>query len=94
MIVVTTRAEGHPAVNTWHRLTSKALWPGERYIFVTHVSEATARTTYGIERQARSTQGHVVIRTAPGGDSYRVFVLDDGDERMRVKAVFGPYAAQ
>ncbi|MGE8221009.1 MAG: ComEC/Rec2 family competence protein [Stenotrophomonas acidaminiphila] len=94
VIVVTTRAEGHPAVNTWHRLTSKALWPGERDIFVTHVSEATARTTYGIERQARSTQGHVVIRTAPGGDSYRVFVLDDGDERMRVKAVFGPYPAQ
>ena len=48
VIVVTARAEGHPAVNTWHRLTSKALWPGERDIFVTHVSEATARTTYGI----------------------------------------------
>ena len=58
------------------------------------LQKAGGRRTYGIERQARSTQGHVVIRTAPGGDSYRVFVLDDGDERMRVKAVFGPYAAQ
>ncbi|KQN99288.1 MULTISPECIES: ComEC/Rec2 family competence protein [Stenotrophomonas] len=93
VIVVTSRAEGHPAVNTWNRLTSKELWPDERDIFVTNVSEATARTTYGIDKEARSTQGHVVIRAAAGGDSYRVFVLEDGDERMQVKAVFGPYTS-
>ena len=48
---------------------------------------------YNIDKAA-STQGHVVIRVAPGGASYRVFVLDDSDEAMRVKAVFGPYASQ
>ena len=93
VIVVGARAEGHPAVNTYKRMTSKAIWPGPRDIFVTNVSPATFKTTYGIEKAA-STQGHVVVRVAPGGASYRVFVLDDSDERMRVKAVFGPYPSQ
>jgi len=93
VVVVTSRADGHPAVNTWRRLTSKKIWPGERDIFVTNVSEVTASTTYDISRVARSTQGHVVVRVAPGGDSYRVFVLEDDDEQHRVKAVFGPYAS-
>lgn len=93
VIVVTSRAEGHPAVNTYQRMISQATWPGPRDIFVTNVSPATARTTYGIEKAA-STQGHVVIRVAPGGGSYRVFVLDDSDEQMRVKAVFGPYESR
>jgi beta-lactamase superfamily II metal-dependent hydrolase len=90
VIVVGSRAEGHPAVNTYRRMTSTQVWPGERDIFITNVSPATAITTYGIGNAA-STQGHVVIRVSPGGDSYRVFVLDDGDEKMTVKAAFGPY---
>ncbi|MGY0611262.1 ComEC/Rec2 family competence protein [Luteimonas sp. A501] len=93
VIVVSARAEGHPAVNAWRRMTSKKAWPGERDIFVTNASEATFRTTYGLD-QARSTRGHVVIRVAEGGHSYRVFVLDDEDERMTVKAVSGPYPAR
>lgn len=93
VIVVGTRAEGHPAVNTWRRMTSKKAWPGERDIFVTHTSDATLRTTYGLE-QAKSTRGHVVVRVAAGGDSYRVFVLEDADERMTVNAVFGPYPSR
>lgn len=93
VIVVTSRAEGHPAVNTWARMTSNELWPDERDIFVTNVSEATAKTTYGLDKKAKSTQGHVVIRVAPGGHSYRVFAIEDDDERMLVKAVFGPYTS-
>ena len=93
VIVVGSRAEGHPAVNTFQRMRSEATWPGPRDVFVTNVSPATFKTTYNIDKAA-STQGHVVIRVAPGGASYRVFVLDDSDEAMRVKAVFGPYASQ
>lgn len=93
VIVVDARAEGHPAQNTYERMTSRKVWPGERDIFVTNVSPATSRTTYGIEK-AKSTQGHIVIRVAPGGASYRVFVLEDDDEEMRVKAVLGPYESR
>lgn len=91
VVVVTSRGEGHPATSTWKRLTSKRVWSGERDIFVTNVGPATAQTTYGILDEARSSQGHVIIRVAPGGESYHVFVIDDGDEQMRIKAVFGPY---
>ena len=94
VIVVGSRAEGHPSVNTWRRMTSRRVWSGERDIFVTNVSPATAITTYGIDTTARSTQGHVVIRVAQGGASFRVFVLDDAAEEMTVKAVFGPYTSQ
>lgn len=93
VIVVSSRAEGHPAANTYARMTSTATWPGPRDIFITNVSPATFRTTYEIGKAA-STQGHVVIRVDRGGDHYRVFVLDDTDESLRVKAAFGPYASR
>lgn len=93
VIVVGARAEGHPAQNAWRRMTSEQAWPGERDVFITGVSPATFRTTYGLDA-ARSTQGHVVVRAAEGGDSYRVFVLDDADERMTVTSVFGPYSSR
>ena len=90
VIVVDARADGHPAVNTYKRMTSERVWTGERDIFITNVSEATARTTYGVDKAA-SVQGHVVIRVERGGARYHVLVLDDADERMRIKAVHGPY---
>ncbi|WP_116811347.1 ComEC/Rec2 family competence protein [Steroidobacter cummioxidans] len=93
VIVVGTRADGHPAINTWKRMTSQRVWSGPRDIFATNVSPATAATSYDIEKIAKSTQGHVVIRVEQGGASYRVFVLDDSNEEMRVKAVFGAYAS-
>ncbi|TDK23789.1 hypothetical protein E2F46_09665 [Luteimonas aestuarii] len=92
VIVVASRAEGHPAANTYRRMTSRDVWPGERDIFITNVSPATFATTYGVENAA-STQGHVVVRVEKGGATYRVFVLDDDSEAMTVKAVFGPYAS-
>ncbi|MGJ4729997.1 ComEC/Rec2 family competence protein [Luteimonas sp. SDU101] len=93
VIVVTARADGHPAVNTYRRMTSTRVWPGARDIFITHLSAATATTTYG-SATAAATQGHVVVRVAPGGESYRVFMLDDRDESMRVTSVHGPYVSR
>lgn len=66
--------------------------------FIPHVAcdslaPATAAARYDIEKIAKSTQGHVVIRVEPGGASYRVLVLDDSRQAMRVKAVFGAYAS-
>lgn len=94
VIVVGARADGHPAQNTFARMTSEKVWPGERDIFITHLSAATATTTYGVGEVARGTGGHVVIRVEQGGASYRVFVLDDGDELMTVRTVSGPYPAR
>ena len=93
VIVVDARADGHPAQNTYERMWSKRVWPGERDIFITNLSPATRATTYD-SKHAKSSQGHVVIRVAPGGASYRIFVLDDDNEELRVKAEFGPYQSR
>lgn len=92
VIVVTSRADGHPATNTFQQMLSKTLWKGPRDIFITNVTPATRATTYNID-QAKSLQGHVVIRVDSDGSKYRIFVLDDSNEEQRVKAVFGPYTA-
>ena len=39
-------------------------------------------------------QGHIVVRVAPGGDSYHVVVVTDADESMRVRSVHGPYRSR
>jgi hypothetical protein len=41
----------------------------------------------------KSQQGHVVIRVAPGGDTFKVSIIDDTDECYKVKAVYGPYVS-
>lgn len=38
----------------------------------------------------KSYNGHVVIRVAPGGERYEVFVLDDKTSRRSVLKRFGP----
>jgi hypothetical protein len=41
-----------------------------------------------------SSQGHIVVRVAPGGASYQVIILDDSAESYAVKAIHGPYEAR
>ncbi len=38
-----------------------------------------------------SRSGHVVIRVAPEGKTFMVYVLEDTDEEYRVKSIHGPY---
>ena len=35
-----------------------------------------------------------MIRVEPGGAKYRAIILEDSDESMKVKTVFGPYEAR
>jgi hypothetical protein len=41
--------------------------------------------------QLKSDHGHVLVRVDPGGDTYRVLVLDDSAETYNVLATHGPY---
>ena len=38
--------------------------------------------------------GHVVVRVAPGGDEYTVYMLDDSDFSYRIKSIHGPYTCK
>ena len=38
--------------------------------------------------------GHIVLRVMPGGGSFYVYMLDDGDFEYRVKSIHGPYTSK
>jgi hypothetical protein len=39
----------------------------------------------------KSMDGHVVVRVAPGGETFKIVVTDNTEDSDRVKAVSGPY---
>lgn len=89
------------------RLRSEKIAPGPREIFMTngewegrdeHVlrvfGDEVGRKHVENLKTIASRQGHVVVRVAPGGASYRVIVLVDTDESRRVRSVHGPYVSR
>jgi hypothetical protein len=82
----------HPTPGVWQRLQSAQIYPGPRDVFATDLHPENAEEIAGIDRQLASHAGHIVLRVAPGGDSFRVVIVDDRSESHRVTKVFGPYA--
>jgi len=86
------------------RLQSEDLYPGPRDIFTTNgmwdgrkehlirlLGEEGARLHIAALEALTATQGHIVVRVAPGGASYMVYVLDDSAESFRIRSVHGKY---
>ncbi len=76
------------------RMASHEFYPGPRDVFSTGMSPET-RIAIGpiMDRIYKSYEGHVVLRIAPGGATYEVFILDDKDTKRHAVAHFGPYIA-
>jgi beta-lactamase superfamily II metal-dependent hydrolase len=77
------------------RMASKGLYPGPRDVFSTGMSPES-RVVIGpiMDSIYKSYGGNVVVRVAPGGDQYEVYVLNDEDKRREVVKRFGPYQAK
>ena len=91
VLIVPAWAASHPAPDVLKRIMNSRLPPSPRYVFATELREA-ARIVIGQRAtQLAAPPGHVVVRVAPGGGRYRVFVLDNRDERDLVVAVRGPF---
>jgi beta-lactamase superfamily II metal-dependent hydrolase len=84
----------HPAHDVLDRVYSTRLYAGPRDVFATNMSDANRIVIGPLLDRLASAQGHVVVRVAPGGESYRILILDDAAETYAVKAVHGPYAAR
>ncbi len=84
---------GHPTIRVWQRLQSSRVYPGPRDVFATDLHPATRLVVGGIERLA-SDHGHIVLRVSPGGNDYRVVIVDDTSESHHVTKVAGPYPAR
>lgn len=94
VLVVPSWAPSHPAPDVLKRIINSRLPPSARYVLATDLRDS-ARIVIG-QRALRlaGPPGHIVIRVEPGGEQYRVFVLDNRDERDMVVAVLGPFAAR
>jgi hypothetical protein len=44
--------------------------------------------------QLAGPPGHIVVRVEPGGERYRVFVLDNRNERDVVVQAMGPFTSR
>lgn len=81
----------HPGSAQIERLIGA--WPGEkpRDVFATEMLPANRLINARWVNQMRSVQGHIAIRVAAGGASYRIFVCDSTQENGPVTLVCGPY---
>jgi len=84
---------GHPTSAVWHRLQSTRLYPGPRDVFATDLHPGVRVVISGIEKLA-SDHGHIILRVSPGGDEFRVVIVDDQDESHGILKIFGPYPCQ
>lgn len=94
VIVIPTYGLPQPDFGVVVRLLSPRLLAGPRDIFATGLLDATRGVLGELVQQFASTQGHVVLRVEPGGDTYRAYVLDDTVEGLVIKASHGPYQSR
>ncbi len=84
----------HPGHDVLERMYSERLYPGPRDVFATNMLEANHLVIGPLLDRLKSAQGHIVVRVDPGGDTFRVIILDDSAETYRVKAIHGPYQSR
>ncbi len=84
----------HPGHSVYRRIMSRQLYPGPRDLFTTNFHPASRMVIVGENDPATSYQGHIVVRVAPGGNTYKVIILDDSAETFKVTAVYGPYESR
>jgi hypothetical protein len=93
VLIVPSWAASHPAPDVLKRIMNSRLPPSPRLVFATDLREAAKIVIGQRATQLAGPPGHIVVRVYPGGERYRVFVLDNRDERDLVVAMKGPFRA-
>jgi hypothetical protein len=94
VFVISVWSSNHPGEDVLHRMFSTRLYPGPRDVFATNMLEANRLVIGPLIDRLKSSQGHIVLRVDPGGNSFHVIILDDSGETFNVKAVHGPYQSR
>ncbi|GAB4040555.1 hypothetical protein GCM10028809_65160 [Spirosoma gilvum] len=94
VFVIPVWSSDHPGHDVLDRMYSQELYPGERDVFATDMLEANKLVIGELLNRLKSDKGHIVVRVAPGGETYQVITLDDSNENMTVKGIFGPYQSR
>ncbi len=83
----------HPAPSTLDTLTNRALYARDRDIFLTASTPENRLATEAFAGSIAGTDGHVVVRVAPGGATYHVDLIDNSDESDTLIRRYGPYTS-
>lgn len=94
MWIIPVWSADHPGHDVLDRMYSTRLYPGARDVFATNMIEANKIVIGPLLDRLASSQGHIVIRVAPGGATYQVFILDDTTDSYQVRRSFGPFTAE
>ena len=89
--IVPAWSKTHPAPVVLKRLLNERIYPDARDIFVLEFRDETKAAIGSRAERVASDHGHVVVRVAPGGGSYQVFVLENRTESHAVRSTHGPY---
>lgn len=92
--IIPVWSSDHPGHDVLDRIYSTRLYAAPRDVFATNMIEANRIVIGPLLDRLASSQGHIVIRVAPGGATYQVFILDDSAESYQVKRVFGPFTSE
>jgi beta-lactamase superfamily II metal-dependent hydrolase len=84
----------HPGHDVLDRMYSTRLYARPRDVFATNMIDANRIVIGPLLDRLASAQGHILIRVAPGGGTYQVFILDDAAETYQVRRVFGPFTSE
>lgn len=89
-----TWSSDHPGHDVLARLLSEKLYPGERDLFSTGMTQANKDVIGGSMKKYKSLHGHIVVRVYDNGAKYDIFVLNERSEKREVKAKYGPYESR
>jgi beta-lactamase superfamily II metal-dependent hydrolase len=82
---------GHPGTAQVQRMLGAWSQTAAHDVFATDILPANELTNRRFIPLLKSRRGHVVVRVASGGESYRIFVLDSSRENGDITGAFGPY---
>lgn len=81
----------HPSTLPLRRMFNRKLYAGDREVFATCAMEENRVYNGQFNSKMKSFNGHVVVRVAPGGETFQIIVTDNSDDSDRVKLISGPY---
>ena len=64
-------------------MTSRELYPGDRLVCFGYIADKV-RSVAARYAHDLMPAGHAVVKVAPGGGAYHLFILDAHDESMRI----------
>ena len=94
VMILPSWSSTHPSQDALKRMLAVRLYPGPHDVFATLVRPETKASIGARADQLKADHGHIVVRVAPGGASYQVFVLDETRDAAPVLAVHGPYSSK